>query len=146
MVRRALANFALLAVVIAPAGCSRMLPFLASPTPAPSPFCELPDGRCQTWVAVYGPSDLYRDYVLQIGEADRSLRGGPGVVSQEVGSESLRVRVLERSTCDPIVEFVAGPGTLWVIRFRDVREATVTQVETMEAGPALTRQAGTHCP
>jgi hypothetical protein len=97
-------------------------------------------------VAVYGPSELYQGYVLQMGDEVRSLRGGPGVVSQAVGSESLRVRVMEPSTCDAIVEFVAGPGTLWVIRFDDVREASVTQVEVMESGPGLTRAADLDCP
>jgi hypothetical protein len=53
---------------------------------------------------------------------------------------------MEPSTCDAIVEFVAGPGTLWVIRFDDVREASVTQVEVMESGPGLTRAADLDCP
>jgi hypothetical protein len=144
--QRALATIALLTVLLAATGCSLVVPFLGTPTPSPAPFCELPGGRCQTWVGVYGPPELYQEYVLQVGNDVRSLRGAPGVVSQEVETERLTVRVVEPATCEVILEFVADPGTLWVIRFHDVREASVTQVETMESGPGLGREVDLDCP
>jgi hypothetical protein len=97
------------------------------------------DGPKQTWVAVGGGADWGPDqeYRLEIGDGQwRVVPGsGGGVAAVETG-ETVRVRLLDASSCGVLISFAAEPGSRHLITVTD-DGATSREVEELDAGPAL---------
>ena len=77
------------------------------------------------WVALQGPSNALPeprpDYTLEIGDLGWRIDGqtfdAPGSAAIVDATGPIVVRLRRLSDCQPVVMFVARPGTLWIIRF-----------------------------
>jgi hypothetical protein len=105
----------------------------------------VPEEQRQTWVVLGGPADWEppEALVLEIGQTAWESDGGGAAMVET--SSILPVRLVGRDSCRLYAEFMAPPGSKWVIRFEGDNLVRIVPADDVDAGPAMAGRALTGC-